>query len=666
MDKIQDKFLHEASELIDALESAVLALEKEPRQAEAIEQVFRVMHTFKGTAKMFGFDRIGEFTHYLENIYDDIRSKKLNMHEEVLEITFQSVDHIRQLLADPEEKDAALAYSHTQLLNGVKKISQNKVEEHVVSHESLAASVSTLFLVRFKPNSNFIKTGNNPIYLLEDLTNHGLWFIKTYTDRLANIDTYTPDQTYLYWDIFIYTSDDESKLRDEFMFVEDDCELEIINLGENNALNDTYFKESIAKCAETPSVEFVKSLIQANKETLVEQVANLNPTGKSPQVHLPKAHAIKVTYDKIDKLMGLVSELVTTQARLSLYADIHKTPEMEEIAENVEKLVRQLRDEAFSISLLPVSHLKMRFERLVRDTAKSLHKKVRFISEGDDTELDKKIIENLVDPLLHIIRNSIGHGLELPEERIRKGKKETGTILLKSYYSGTNVIIEITDDGAGINQEKVLEKALKRGLIAENSELSEKDIFDLIFQPGFSTASEITDVSGRGVGMDVVRQAVHDMRGEIVVMSEKDQGSTIRLILPLSLSIIDGLLVEIEGFKYVLPLSVVDKCYEMEFSSIKPDMNDLIVLDGEQVPYINLRQVFGHTEPVPNRINLVVAKYENKRVAVQVDAIVDEYQAVIKPLGKMYKHQDFASGATILGNGRVALVLDVNRLLTLV
>src|SRR5690606_25857230 len=273
------------------------------------------------------------------------------------------------------------------------------------------------------------------------------------------------------------------------------------------------------------------------------------PSGTTEKIQSSPAgrnvsQTIKVTYDKIDKLMGIVSELVTTQARLSLFADGTKAQELEEISENIEKLVRQLRDETFSISLLPISHLSMRFERLVRDTSKSLNKKIRFITVGGDTELDKKIIENLMDPMLHILRNGMDHGIEMPDERRLKGKDETGTIQLKAYYSGTNVIIEIKDDGDGINKERVWQKALQKGLVKEGDILSDSEIYQLIFQPGFTTAKEVTGVSGRGVGMDVVSKSVKNLRGEIENHSEEGIGSTIKLKLPLSLSIMDGLLVK--------------------------------------------------------------------------------------------------------------------------
>ncbi|MDN4166125.1 chemotaxis protein CheA [Cytophagales bacterium LB-30] len=653
-EKAHHKFMQEASELIDDLEQSVLELEKERGNAAHIEQIFRVMHTFKGTAKMFGFDKIGEFTHYLENIYDELRAEKITLSEGILEVTFQSVDHIRNLLHQPAELAHAIEQQHAQLLE--KVIHLSGAATGIETSHKAKKHAAQLYYIHFAPAPHFIKTGNNPLFLLEDLLRHGEYHMHTRTENIPSVDQYQADTTYLAWDILLYTSSSASELEDEFMFVMDDCSLQITALGTQNLLQNGAFLHDLKKAGSF-----------TEKTILSLQAARTSPETATPaKTHKAKSasgnHVIKVTYEKIDNLMGLVSELVTTQARLSLYTDQHKTSELEEIAENVEKLVRQLRDEAFSISLLPVSHLKMRFERLVRDTAKDLHKKVHFISEGDDTELDKKIIEALTDPLLHILRNSLGHGLELPAERLAKGKPEFGTLLLKSYTSGAHVVIEVHDDGAGIDPTRVKQKAIEKGLIEPHAELSEKEIYNLIFLPGFSTAQAITDVSGRGVGMDVVKKAVVDLRGDIQIESTLGKGTIMRLILPLSLSIIDGLLVQLDNHQYIIPLSSIEKCYEVAADSITPDMNGLIVLDAEQIPLIDLRKVFDLAPSEKERTNLIVSRFGNQKLAIQVDDIVDEYQAVIKPLGGMYKHQDFASGASILGNGRVALVLDVSRL----
>lgn len=640
---------------MDDLEKAVLRLEQTPQDKEQVEEVFRVMHTFKGTAKMFGYDHVGEFTHHLESIFDDIRHNKLVLSEEILTIALRSVDHIRSLIRQRDHVPTA----HAAMLAQIKRLTASTnapVQASVVAKEE----TGKLYLIHFAPHADFMRDGSNPMYLLEDLAGLGEIHLRTYTDKLPE-GVLNLDETYLYWDILLYTTRDVAGIRSEFMFVEDQCELRINEASDRNLLREESFRELLFQYTERLSCELIQVYVEKDSVKTAGAVREQRPT----QPRHDSYQTIKVTYDKIDKLMNIVSELVTTQARLSLFTGSVRNQELEEITENVEKLVRQLRDEAFSISLLPISHLSVRFERLVRDTSRALSKQIRFETIGGDTELDKKIIENLADPMLHILRNSMDHGIELPEVRERKGKDPVGTIRLKAYYAGTNVILEVQDDGAGIDKERVWQKALQLGLAQATDRLSDHEIYDFIFHPGFSTARQITDVSGRGVGMDVVKRAIVNLRGEIEIDSVPDRGTTIRLKLPLSLSIIDGLLVDIAKAKYIIPLSTIDKCYAVDRDAVCPDMNDLIVLDGEQVPYVDLRSIFRCQGEKPEHVNLIVAKHDERKVAFAVDRILDEYQAVIKPLGKIYKDQDFASGATILGNGAVALVLDTNRLMEL-
>jgi two-component system chemotaxis sensor kinase CheA len=360
--------------------------------------------------------------------------------------------------------------------------------------------------------------------------------------------------------------------------------------------------------------------------------------------------------------MNLVSELVTTQARLTLYADTDGRPELMAIAENVQKLSRQLRDNAFSIVLIPIENMLTRFQRLIRDLSKELKKDVVFEAEGTDTELDKTIIENLTDPLMHILRNSLDHGIETPDVRITKGKPPQGKILLKAFYSGANVIIQIFDDGAGIDPNVIRIKAIQKALISPEATLSKKEILDLIFIPGFSTATNITDVSGRGVGMDVVKRKISDIRGEVDVESELNIGTTLTIKLPLTLSIIDGLLIKLEDIHVVLPLTVIDKIYAVEHYKLMKAFNNTIVLDGEQIPFFYLR----HELELPiddetTHDQIIVVRYEDKRIGLAVDSVIGEYQAVLKPLGKHYKKQEIISGTTILGDGTIALVMDTNK-----
>ena len=658
MDKVIDKFLNEAQELIEDLEKAVLNLEKNSEDSSTIEEVFRVMHTFKGTANMFGFDKLGEFTHYLENIYDDLRSGKIAITNEILEITLKSVDYLRSIISNGNE--IGFEQEHAEMMKLVTSISAEENTVQKGGNENGGTAVRQLLFIEFTPHKDFLKSGNNPFFLIEDLTGLGDAKVITNKSQLQTVDEYETDAAFLSWKILLYTDASLEDVQGEFMFVEDECDIAIKKVTTDNLLANNEFNLLIDTKGDQLTFDDLVAFTDALQQKKNSEV-KVNTQNKSQS-----QHTIKVTYEKIDNLMNIASELVTTQARLSLYSDRTKDPELEEIAETVEKLVRQLRDESFSISLLPISSLSVRFERLIRDTSRELGKKIRFVSSGGDTELDKKIIENLVDPVMHLLRNAIDHGIESPEERVAKDKEESGIIHLKSYYSGTNVIIEIIDDGKGIDKDIIRKKAIEKEIIAAADVLTDQEIYGLIFHPGFSTAQKITNVSGRGVGMDVVKKAINNLRGDVEVLSELGKGITIRLKLPLSLSIIDGLLVSISEARYVIPLSSINKCYEVTSDSINPDMNDLVVLDGEQIPYINLRKTLHHSDDKPQYVNLVVTKTDDKKVAYEVDSIVDEHQAVIKPLGKIYQDQDYVSGATILGNGEVALVLDTTRLASMV
>jgi two-component system chemotaxis sensor kinase CheA len=360
--------------------------------------------------------------------------------------------------------------------------------------------------------------------------------------------------------------------------------------------------------------------------------------------------------------MNLVSELVTTQASLSLFADRTESPGLSNISENVEKITRRLRDNAFTMSLIPIESLVVRFQRLVRDLSKELNKDIVFKTEGTETEIDKSIIEKLTDPLLHLLRNSLDHGIESPDERVRKGKPKQGVLLLKSYYSGANVIIEITDDGAGINLEKVKSKAISKGLITADAVIDDKELTNLIFMAGFSTAEQVTGVSGRGVGMDVVRRNISDIRGDIEIRTKQNVGTTFSIRLPLTLSIIDGLLVRIGQTDFVLPLGSVNKCYEVETTTLEKSFNQWVTLEGQRTPFLFLRKEFDIHHKAPLYSQVIKITHEGHSVGLAVDRIIGEYQAVLKPLGDFYRHQEEYSGATILGDGSVAIVLDPYKL----
>jgi two-component system chemotaxis sensor kinase CheA len=653
------------------------------------------MHTLKGNSNMFGFEALGHLTHHLETLYEAVRDGSKPLTPPLLEVTLAAVDHFKCLLADPAFAQESTRQGHTRitwqveaLLNG--EDARPPAPAAPVAPPITVPTVPHTFLITFRPAPGAFAAGANPLFLLDELAHLGRCHAIPRTHEVPDLAGLDPARAYLYWEILLATAAGETAVRDAFMFVPEGTAWTVRAVAPSDLFEAPALAAWLAERAgsekeiepaelqafrqaepvaqpEAPAVEKTEAAHAFPEKAPTQKTALERPARK--EITVPHADAgttsIRVASDKLDGLMNLVSELVTTQARLSLYAEQNALPELIAIAENVEKISRQLRDNTFSICLIPLETMVVRFQRLVRDLSHELGKEVAFVTEGTDTELDKTIIENLADPLLHILRNSIDHGIENADVRRQKGKPAQGTILLKAFYSGAHVHIQVKDDGAGINPRRVREKALSRGLIHADAVLSDKEIFDLIFLPGFSTAAAVTDVSGRGVGMDVVRRKIADLRGEVEVQSAVDAGTTLTIKLPLTLSILDGLLVGIGDTRFVIPLSVVGKCYEIDHARLVSTYNNVVRLDGEAIPYFYLRDEFEITSEAPAIEKVVIIRYEDKQVGLTVDEIVGEYQAVLKPLGKLYRNQEMVSGASILGDGTIALVLDTNKIIKL-
>lgn len=669
MDSFKRKFIDEATELIDKLEITLLELEKNPDNPDLIKQVFRVMHTLKGNSSMFGFELIDHFTHNLETIYDLIRNDKLKLSTNILNVTFAAVDHLKTLLDEDNYDDEDFKTVHHALTLQINELVSDSQSESTIPSEVSRSEKDTLscYYVLFEPNRDIFSNGTNPIYLLDELAALGNTLPFAHFNRLPSLEQLEPTDCYTYWEVIIATESPVEAIADVFMFVESESKIEIERVARHDLLSDSLFVKEITDIASRKhdiGLMEVKRLVkeserrynQSKAEAIVKERIGFRDKAAS---------SIRVASDKLDDLMNLVSELVTTQARLSLFSEQTSVPGLAPIVENMQKLSRQLRDIAFSIVLVPIESLFNRFQRLVRDLSVEMAKDIDFVTSGSDTELDKTIIENLSDPIMHIIRNSIDHGIEEPNEREAKGKSPRGKIELKAFYSGTNVIIQVKDDGAGIDPEAIREKAVSKGLVPPERKLSQKEIMDLIFLPGFSTAQKVTDISGRGVGMDVVKKKISDIRGEVEVTSEVDKGTTITIRLPLTLSIIDGLLVEIDHSPYVVPLSVIDKIYAIETDAIYSSFNNIVNLDGKGIPFFSMRKEFDLEPSNQEQEQILVVNFEDASVGLVVDNVIGEYQAVLKPLGRHYKNHDIFSGATILGDGTVALVMDTNKIINM-
>jgi len=668
MDNFKRKFVEEAHDLLNELEVVLLKIESDSENKETIEHIFRIMHTLKGNSAMFGFNMIDQYTHQLETIYDLIRNGKMIITSDLMDLTLASVDHIRNLLDEDSASKIEITTTHSILLKKISQIIEGKnlPAAEVKSDSSADSEELKSYYIHFEPNPEILSNGTNPLYLVEDFRALGEYIAIPCMELLPALDDLDPEKCYTSWEIILATSEDIDKITEIFIFAEDSCTLDIRELCAGNLLADQSFSNKLKEYSSLNKIigiQKIQELIVSRENTKekgdILKPQNINDVSNK----LKNISSIRVSSEKLDELINLVSELVTTQAGLSLIAEKVNEKELLAVAEDIEKLSRRLRDNTFGIRLIPVENMITRFQRLVRELSHELKKDIAFVAEGTDIEMDKTMIEGLIDPIMHIIRNSIDHGIEEAGVRKKLGKEKQGKIFFKAYYSGSNVFIKISDDGAGIDVNLIRQHAIKKGLIQADAAISAKEILDLIFLPGFTTSESITKISGRGVGMDVVKRKISDLRGEVSVETKINSGTTITIKLPLTLSIIDGLLVEIDKAFFVIPLSSVNKCFEFKHETLVNAVNNLIFINDGHIPFIYLRKEFEITSPVPEIEQVVVIEYGDLRIGLTVDKVIGEYQAVLKSLGNTFRKQDIISGATILGDGTVALVVDPNKII---
>jgi two-component system chemotaxis sensor kinase CheA len=659
--RFQEIFTEEAYELINQLEEKLLQLESEPDDVTLIDNVFRIMHTLKGNSNMFGFEHLGNITHHLENIYDAIRGNKLQINRHILEITLNCIDHFRNLIDDPELSDSSNKEIQESMLTDISEILKPEEEQEFEQErvQNGSSEIDTYYIF-FKPQPHIFDDGSNPLFYISDLNEIGECFFQPVLSDIPIDDSFDPAICYTSWHILLATKEAKDIIIDNFIFLHKNSQPEITKIASGNILQEKELKQILTKAAST-NISILPKLnlshIKSEKKTTREIQRNIKSSSTDSSIA-----SIRVASAKIDQMMNLISELVTKQAELSMLSSENEIPHLQEVAESIESISRDLRDNAFSISLIPLEKSVLRFQRLVRDVSTKFNKKVEFLVEGKETELDKTIIEKIVDPVMHILRNSIDHGIETPEKRVKLGKPEHGTIVLKAYPSGAHVVIEISDDGAGINLERVKETAIRKGFIGQYEDISKEDMLKLILTPGFSTTENISEVSGRGVGMDVVSQKIMEIRGELDIHTEKNIGTTMTIKLPLTISIIDSLLVMLGDTYYLIPLSVVDRCAEIQLEQITESGVDYLNLNGKYIPFIDLHKEFSVDEERSKTQRLIMVNHKGIIVAIVVDEIMGNHQAVLKSLGYIYRRQEIISGASILGNGEVALVLDTNRL----
>lgn len=711
LDQINEVFFEEANELLESLEGYLLSLEENPSDKEIISAVFRIMHTIKGSSGMFGFDAISGFTHEVESAFDTVRNGVAPVTPELIKLTLQSRDHILDMLGGniSEDESARLIEEFKQLMAPYKNASKegpvveapqaapaseknaekdNSVPIKKTTIASQKAQTDTAPLttwrISFTPSPSILCNGTRPSLMIKELTEMGDSTVILFTKNIPVLSQIEPTTCYLAWDIIVTTSQSKQDIQDVFIFLD---ETSIIKIDSINVSDDVTHKlGEILVNRKHISQEVLEDFLSERKpigqqlvdknlisseslhSALAEQehIKHVSKQKENAQTNTPQSttqQSIRVSSDKLDQLIDLVGELVTFNARLGQHAQMANNPTLLMLSEQSERLIIALRNNAMDMRMLPIGTIFTRFRRLVHDLSADMHKNIELVTEGAETELDKTVIEKLNDPLIHMIRNSVDHGIETREERIAKGKNPQGTVKLIAQHAGAFVLIIISDDGAGLNKDKIYKKAVDKGLVAPGTDVSDNDIYNMIFLPGFSTADKVSSISGRGVGMDVVKKDITALNGTVSIESRPGEGTDFILKIPLTLAIIEGMLVQIGSNTFVIPLSNIQEC--MEF---KPEHGDdgkvcsHITARGEFLPYINLREWFEITDPMPASQQVVIVNDQDSSLGLVVDKVIGNNQTVIKPLGDLYKNVEGLSGATVLGDGSVALILDVFKL----
>ncbi len=695
LSQFKQKFIDEANTLLVNLDNALLELEKDPSSKQYIDESFRVMHTIKGASGMYGFEKVMEVTHELESLYDIVRENKLEAPQTLIEVTFEAADHIRALLVDEEFANLENIQRHGALRTNIEviklKLNFPKNKSELTQHDRPDTKNTTstaTWNILFYPSDELIRRAVNIAYTFQDLFQLGEY-------KINNKPFHSNEQQY--WSIFLVTDKHYDEIEGALMFIMDYCK--ITKIADFNIFDPSGFENRDKKVYETTTFPVEPSANQEytinNADQTIEHPLEFQK-GKNPEEtsHLlsaadvsecnanvrqnlisssevstqvfskQKTSHINVDSSKLDRLMYLVSELVTSKSELLISLQKQNLEKANETAEKIEKLSKYFSENAMSIRLVSLHEMLNRFKRLIRDLSKQLGKSVNFVTHGEDTELDKNIIDNLAEPIMHIIRNCIDHGIETPESRIKSGKPEQGAIGLTAYISGNYVFICISDDGTGIDIDKVKQKAIDKGILKPTDNPTNKEIYDLIFLPGFSTAQSLTSVSGRGVGMDIVKKRITDLRGEVMVSSDWGIGTTFTLKIQQSLSIIDTLLFTVDDSYFTIPISEIEVCLQLSNKMINERRNtSTIEFNSNLIPFVDLRYLFKMSTSTSEMTKAIIIKNENKELALLTDRIIGEHQAVLKPLGKSLQGQMYITSASQLGDGNIAFMIDTNSLL---
>ncbi len=702
---IREIFLNEAREILTNLESEIVQLEERAGDQETINRVFRYIHTLKGSSGIAGFKAIYDFTHKLENLFDDVRSGTLVVNNKLVDLILNSIDWVKAAIFD-SDRDSVKSERLLQTL--VKRIADCKGTETVkntdmtpvvsqqpqeiaTTEDGHIQSEYKYFRIRAYFKDDIFETGIDPLAIIEDLLSLGTLIIKgVFKDKLPELDLLNPEKCYLGWDLVIKTSKPVSKLHDVFIFVAEDNHIVIEDI------TDAFYEKKEGKVyhqeKKIGEILLDKGIIS---ETELEEVVEFQDTQRSKIGNLlvKKGYAtenevdealreqeelkrkiehntIRVDTNRLDNLLNLLGEIVIGQAGLAGIAD-ELDDEMGFRLKNalygLDRTTREFQEQIMSIRMIPIGPTFEQFRRFVRDSAQVIGKDIKIVIEGGETELDKTVIERISDPLKHMIRNSIDHGIETPEIRFSAGKPKTGTLTLRAYHQEGNIYIEISDDGNGIDLDKVRKKAEKMGFLNKDEDVTRERLLQFLFQPGFSTAEKVGDLSGRGVGMDVVKTNIEGLRGMVEIKTEKGKGTMMRIKLPLTLAIIDGMLVSIGNYTYIIPLLSIVESMQPKKEEVKTieGKGEVILVRGEYVSLIRMYELFGvegiHQNPWDGLV--VIVESGNDRVGLLIDDLLGQQQIVIKSLDTYITRSRAVSGAAILGDGKVALIIDIHGLI---
>ncbi|NGZ28445.1 MAG: chemotaxis protein CheA [Magnetococcales bacterium] len=657
-------FRPEAAELLENLEAALLKLEEDPTNDDGIGRVFRVIHTLKGSAGMAGFLEMVRFTHDVETIFDRVRKKTLSLSQELLTLALQTKDHLQTLLnSDPAGTPQTMQQSD-QLLEKLRQVAGATVAKDAPKpNPTKEGSTMVTWWIRYRPAPTSMM--NNPLGLLGELNDMGKLVYIYRHGPLPSLEEHQPDRVFSWWDLLLNTDTSLEEIQQVFIFNDPEDHLFIHPIGKG-AIRTSDMQEFFTclknqGAGETESA-ILDALLAINRHHEQQRAKRKPPTTvQTTTVGEGDSSSIRVDAARLDTLVDMMGELVILQSRMTMAAHQIGHSMLSQIAEDFERMTAVMRNNALALRMTPIGTAFGTLRRLVRDLTLSLGKEVTLETEGEETKLDKTVLDRLKDPLMHILRNAMDHGIESPSDRVAAGKPAHGTIKLSAATASGEVFVSIRDDGRGIHPTRIRQKALEKGLIAADTELDDKALFNLLFEPGFSTADKVTDVSGRGVGMDVVKKRIDDLRGSVEIQSQVGQGTTMTIRLPLTLAIIDGMMVRIGEETFIIPLNTVKACQERQITGHEQDIDSMERM-GHLIPCISLRKMLRVPGAMPDYERVIVVELDGMTVGLAVDSVIGRQQAVIKRLGKAYKNSTWISGTSINGDGSISLILDVLQL----